>query len=78
MEPARPSAAFPVSTETTVDVTVLAGNPATLVGDGDMAVTSCVAVRVAIFPPWPGRTMFLMATYAGVEQDVTNEIVCAS
>jgi hypothetical protein len=52
IEPARPSAALPVSTDTTVDVTVLAGT----------VVTSGVAVIVATFPPWPGRTMFLMAT----------------
>ena len=52
IEPARPSVALPVSTDTMVDVTVLAG----------IAVAFCVAVTVAGFPPWPGRTMILMAT----------------
>jgi hypothetical protein len=61
IEPAKPRAALPVSTDTSVDITVLAGNTATLVDDG-IAVTLCVAVTVATFPPWPGRTIFLMAT----------------
>jgi hypothetical protein len=52
IEPANPSAALPVSTDTTVDVTVLAG----------IVVAFCEAVTVAIAPPWPGRTMFLIAT----------------
>lgn len=47
IDPARPSAALPVSTDTTVDVTVLAVGWATLVGQ----VTFCVAVMVAAFPP---------------------------
>ena len=62
IEPARPSAAFPVSTDTSVDVTVLAGIAATLVGHGGIVVTFCVAVTVATFPPWLGSTMFLIAT----------------
>ena len=57
IEPARPSAALPVSTDTTVDVTVLAGSA--LVG---IVVAFFEAVAVAMFPAWPGRTMFLIAT----------------
>lgn len=57
IELVRPSAALTVSTDTTGDVTVLAGNA--LVG---IVVAFFEAVTVAMFPAWPGRTMFLMAT----------------
>lgn len=53
MEPTNPSAALPVSTETTVDIVVVAGS---------VKVAVCTAVTVDPPVPCPGMTRFLMAT----------------
>lgn len=79
IDPAEPSDAPSVSMVSSVEMAVLAGIVMVSVPGGGVAVVVRIAVALAAAPaPEPGMTIFLSATYAGVEQVVTKDMVCGS